>query len=175
MYKSITSLFDVFNDSELDYLVKDINSKITEGKTSRNVDWGKEVVDYSKPIETFSLKQGQKNYDIISSKSKEITGKTPKLISYYIWGPGSYIPWHNDYLYNAALTLYLNEDWNSGFGGLFQYEINNQINTFIPTINTGVYQVGGINHSTTIQSSFSPLRKSIQCWFDDRKIKKTTI
>ena len=61
------------------------------------------------------------------------------------------------------------------YGGLFQYQVDGEVITKNPILNTGVYQVGGIDHSTTIQSPESPLRKSIQCWYKPRKIQETVI
>ena len=86
-----------------------------------------------------------------------------------------YIPWHDDDNHSAAFSVYLTPDWKFDYGGLFQYNLTDSIKTILPQQNTGVYQYGGVPHSTTIQAENSPIRKSIQCWFKRRKTKKTVI
>ena len=175
MFKSITSLYNIFNNKELDLLVKEANLLAQSDKIKINDFWIKEVTQYSKPIYMYNINPTDKSFKIINKKSKELFGIEPDSIFYYFWGPGSYIPWHDDAYTHSALTIYLNEDWDIKYGGLFQYEVNGEVVTKSPILNTGVHQVGGINHSTTIQSPESPLRKSIQCWFNLKKTKKTVI
>ena len=175
MFRSITNLYNVFDKEELDLLVDEANLLIKSSKTKINDFWVEEVRQYSKPVYTYNITNIDKSFKIINKKSKQLFGIEPDGIFYYFWGPGSYIPWHNDTNYHSALTIYLNEQWDTRYGGLFQYQINGEVTTKVPTINTGVYQVGGIDHSTTIQSPDSPIRKSIQCWYKPRKIEETII
>ena len=175
MFKSITDLYSIFDNKELALLVKEANLLAQSSNTIVNDFWVEEVREYSKPVYTYNITSTDKSFKIINKKSKDLFGIVPDGIFYYFWGPGSYIPWHDDTNYYSALTIYLNEDWNIKYGGLFQYKVEEEVTTKIPRLNTGVYQVGGIEHSTTIQSPDSPLRKSIQCWYNPRKIQETLI
>jgi len=176
MYKSITFHTGIFNEDELDFLHEDIENVLKTNKGGElNKDWGYGVKQYSEPIKMSMLEPGDKNYNIISNKCIEILNMVPHYIYYYFWGPGSYIPWHNDYNHLSAFTIYMNKMWDHRFGGLFQYQLRGEVRTYLPLGNTGVSQIGGVDHSTTIQSSESPIRKSIQCWFDERKTKTTIL
>jgi len=169
-HKSITQLNNIFSSKDISFLLQDSSQALeNEENLKSNYFWDETVKEYSKPILIKTLESSSKAYKIINSRVSEITGKVPESINYYFWGPGSYIPWHNDALYTTAVTIYLNETWDVLHGGLFQYIFNNQILTLTPKLNTGVIQTGGVYHSTTIQSSASPVRKSIQLWFSEKK------
>lgn len=168
--KSVTQLNSIFDTKDLDYLIEDTNRVLLhKEETNTNFFWDDSVKEFSVPIQIKELKPSTKPYEIINRQVFELVKKKPESINYYFWGPGSYIPWHNDAKYSSALTIYLNEKWNIIDGGLFQYIFNNNIYTVIPRLNTGVLQSGGVFHSTTIQSKNSPVRKSIQIWFSENK------
>ena len=84
---------------------------------------------FSKPIKIRQLSSNEKNYHSIRKSIFEAIGRFPDGIYYYLWGPGSYIPWHSDEVYSSAFSIYMNENWNYEDGGLFQYYSNNKVET----------------------------------------------
>ncbi len=173
MSKSLSHIIDVFDEKDLNFLLSDCNESFN--KSVINDYWGKEVKEYSSKVKTFSFKNNTKAVSIVLSKCLELFGQEPYSIYYYYWLQGGYIPWHDDDNHSAAFSVYLTPDWKFDYGGLFQYNLTDSIKTILPQQNTGVYQYGGVPHSTTIQAENSPIRKSIQCWFKRRKTKKTVI
>ena len=173
MSKGISHIIEVFNKKELGFLLSDCNESFSEAVL--NDYWKKEVKGYSSTVKTFSLKPNSRALSIVVNKCVELFGEEPYGIFYYYWSEGGYIPWHSDNDHKAAFSIYLTPDWKYDYGGLFQYNLIGPIKTILPFQNTGVYQTGGVPHSTTIQAESSPIRKSIQCWFDNKKIKKTVL
>ena len=173
MSKSITHIIDIFNKKDLGILLSDCNESFS--KAIPNDYWEDGVKGYSSTVKTFSLKPNSRALSIVVNKCVELFGEEPFSLLYYYWLEGGYIPWHTDENYSGAFTIYLTPDWEYQYGGLFQYNLTGPTNTILPYQNTGVYQNGGVPHSTTIQAKGSPIRKSIQCWFNRKKTKKTVI
>lgn len=163
MHKTISHFIHIFEEHELEYLLKDCNESLDKAKP--NDFWVEEVKQFSTEVKTFSIPPGSKSFNIINDKCISLFKTEPHSISYNYWEEGGYIPWHNDGEHQAAFTAYLTPDWRIEYGGLFQYSIIGPVKTIFPFQNTGVYQYGGVEHSTTIQSKDSPIRKSIQCFF----------
>lgn len=133
--------------------------------------WPSKIVEFSKEVLIYSLDIQSEEYYLIETDLKKLnTNKSIKSILYYYWMPGSYIPWHTDGVYSNTLTIYLNDTWDYTWGGLFQYQDNDTINTIIPKFNQGILQQGKIEHSTTITTTASPIRKTIQVFFSNNDI-----
>ena len=101
-------------------------------------------------------------------------GEYPNLIVYmHIWLPGSQINWHHDApdIENApdrlSSTIYINEEWNWNWGGLFVYDDPDLGQGWIyPHANHMVWFRPPIWHSTTmITNSAEFPRLSIQLFF----------
>jgi Rps23 Pro-64 3,4-dihydroxylase Tpa1-like proline 4-hydroxylase len=88
------------------------------------------------------------------------------LMSFYYFTPGSHIPWHDDTKYRGAMTIYLLDGWNKNHGGLYLYNDNNTIKGLVPRKNLAIYHEGNVEHSVSALSSHSPVRTSIQIFFD---------
>ena len=88
-------------------------------------------------------------------------------VMFYYWTRFSYIPWHDDANYQSALTIYLNEQWDLDWGGLFMYRKENEpIIAIPPDRNTAVMQFGGVMHSTTPVNYDGQLRITLQVFFN---------
>ena len=165
--KGVFTSYNFFEKSVYNEILKDIDQTVKEQlNLFDNKGWGETVVEYSKPIKIRQLTNSEKNYHLIRQSIYELLGRFPDGIYYYLWGPGSYIPWHSDEVYSSAFSIYMNENWNYEDGGLFQYYANNKVETILPEANTAVLQTGNVPHSTTILSKHAPIRKSIQVWFE---------
>ncbi len=90
-------------------------------------------------------------------------------IMLYYWTRFSYIPWHTDAIYDGAVTIYLNSEWNEDYGGYFLYEDKKDIKAIIPQKNLAVYQYGKVRHCTTPVNFNGEIRFTIQTFLDNRK------
>ena len=99
----------------------------------------------------------------VSSKS-DIT-PTKIGISYML--AGSSLKWHRDILpMTASVTIYLNDEWNKNWGGLFLYteedEITNEVQAIFPKDNLAILKDSYIWHSVSPTSKNSLVRISLQ-------------
>ena len=86
---------------------------------------------------------------------------------HYIWHKYSSISTHNDWTYNFAITIYLNENWNQDYGGLFIWEdkVTGGMHALSPEYNTMVINSEKENHLVTAMSPLAPeLRHTLQVW-----------
>jgi hypothetical protein len=88
---------------------------------------------------------------------------------------GSYVCWHRDgkedytQLERAAMSIYLNEEWGSLWGGWFSWQEDNSevINSYVPQYNSAVVILKDVEHCTTpIGPSANYPRVSIQLFFE---------
>lgn len=79
---------------------------------------------------------------------------------------GSYIPWHSDKHFDAAITLYVYDyDWQDG--GMFLYlDEDDQIKGYVPRAGEGVYLKNTWHTVTPVLPNREP-RVTVQCWFMD--------
>jgi hypothetical protein len=156
-----------FSDEDFNFLNEKSLEIYNNKNTSKNT-WNYNVKQFSKEIEVYDLKEENTIYSVINKTLiyYNIFNYSPQMRFFYC-PPGSYIPWHTDEGWYSALTIYLNDNWNFEFGGLYQYYDDNEIKTIIPRKNLALFQKGGISHSTTIQSVYSPIRRSVQIHFID--------
>ena len=87
----------------------------------------------------------------------------------YLWNRLSYIPWHSDKddddSTRYAATLYLNNDWDDNWGGLFLYKKEGKIFGESPRYNKFVFNDKNYEHSTTILGTDAPIRQTIQLFW----------
>jgi len=133
--------------------------------------WNQDIIEYSNEVLIYNLDTRNKLFSSISKDLFKLNiNKSIKSILYYYWLPGSYIPWHTDKHYSYTLTIYLNDIWDLQWGGLFQYCLNDCVNSITPVHNLGILQQGDINHSTTITTKASPIRRTLQIFFSDKDL-----
>lgn len=112
-------------------------------------------------------------YEILHNQFSLVMDLTPFnqiVMEYYIWQPNSGLALHNDAVYNMASTIYLNENWNVDYGGIFMWKENNYDELFkavCPTKNMMILNDEHQQHMVTTVSPLSPdLRSTIQVWFN---------
>jgi hypothetical protein len=132
-----------------------------------NRSWPKYIVKDSNPVFVANLKQNAL-YQEICEQVKTKLGHTLTAIMFYHWTPESHIPWHNDGMFKAGLTIYLNDKWDIDHGGLFMYRNpDGNISAIEPVRNRLVEQVGGIPHSVCPTSKESNIRRTIQMFVEN--------
>lgn len=87
----------------------------------------------------------------------------------YLWQRLSFIPWHNDKeeedTIRYAATLYMNEQWEDDWGGLFLYKDKTGIHAESPTYNKLVFNDQNFPHATSMIASNAPLRQTLQLFW----------
>lgn len=171
--KSINKYENILNDDlliKVDSLIENlINDKNTNFTTSTLL-WQEKLIGSSTPVLRYVLGYNEKElYNLIKT---EIESKVPfkvEAIMVYLWPNLSYITWHNDNLFAAGLTVYLNKIWDKNWGGLFLYEEDDNIRAIAPQRNLGVLQVGGVQHATTTTNYGADFRITLQMFFNKSK------
>jgi hypothetical protein len=92
---------------------------------------------------------------------------TTMAVQHYMWHKHSAISSHNDWAYAWAATIYLNENWNLDWGGLFMWQDsdNGEIHGHVPEYNSMALNKGKVNHFVTPLSPLAPENRiSLQIW-----------
>lgn len=132
--------------------------------------WQKELIKASTPILRYEFNLTET--DLFQKIKKEFESKIPyKVVNIIVHTMPklSYIPWHNDSHVKAAFSLYLNEKWDSDWGGVFMYKIDNEIRAVEPNRNLGVFQYGGTKHCVTTINMDAEYRYSLQFFLEKEK------
>lgn len=173
--KNIIQHENILTDELLDKTDNLIQKLMTDKNvefTSSTLLWQKELLGTSTPVLRYVLGPNEK--EIYNELKKEIEDKVPykvESIMVYLWPNLGYITWHNDGVYNAGLTIYMNKFWDKNWGGLFLYEEDDEIKGIVPKRNLGVLQVGGVNHATTTINYGAEYRVTLQMFFNkNRKV-----
>ena len=126
------------------------------------------VVSVSNAIFNFNVSDNLKNLIIEELITKKVFLKHPKKWQCYVtlFSRGSFIPWHDDSNYVLTGTIYLNQNWDKDFGGLFLYEDNLEIKALIPEYNKGCFFIPPMYHTTTLTTINSPFRESLQIFVE---------
>jgi hypothetical protein len=90
----------------------------------------------------------------------------------------SCVNWHPDYADYDAMSIYLNKEWDSNWGGWFAWTEENKgvdapINPkqgqfYCPQYNTAIYSTEREWHCTTPLATVAPPRISIQLFFSKK-------
>jgi Rps23 Pro-64 3,4-dihydroxylase Tpa1-like proline 4-hydroxylase len=101
----------------------------------------------------------------------ELKSKLPPftnlLVQHYIWLRGSGISKHHDTGHGFGATVYLNEEWDINYGGIFLWKEKTASDYIgiVPTYNSMVVNTTKEEHLVTPISLNSPqLRYTIQIW-----------
>jgi len=134
--------------------------------------WGVSKFTWDENIKEFSI--GQINQCLIDddicsrieSCLKPYVKKYKKIvIQHFIWHPLSNISLHNDNAYLFGATVYLNENWDINWGGLFVYKETDSYKVIEPEYNTCVINDEQADHLvTTISPNIQYPRRTIQIW-----------
>jgi hypothetical protein len=142
--------------------------------------WNENIVLDSFPVLVHTIYDNTKLYGSLRDNILSVVNAQEKIkekygelkinghIMLYYWTRFSYIPWHNDRTYDAALTIYLNDDWDRNYGGYFLYndENENEIKAICPNRNLGVIQYNQVHHCTTPVNFNGGIRYTLQVFFE---------
>jgi 2OG-Fe(II) oxygenase superfamily len=167
---SVTIQRNVFTESEVESIFKTIFQKENERRWSINKHFWDDAIQNKSPgvVSVFVIEGPLRA--MIESKMKRFLkpGEQFRHVQYYEWNQLSQINWHNDNHINSAITVYLNENWDHNWGGLFCWKENDEKGNFIiPQFNTAIVVRGHPFHHVTLTSPYAPTRKTLQIWIDD--------
>ena len=161
--------YSFLSKEHLDIVTKEVNNIFTSPSSTYRTNithWPSNIVHDSKAVLIYDLTSSNSiSYNLILKTCQEKLNKTPLYIMVYYWTIGSYIPWHNDDNFDSAGTLYLNENWDLNWGGLYNCINQEKIEIILPEYNLLVEQFDKMFHSTTPLSSLAPFRVTIQIFF----------
>ncbi|MGX7952793.1 2OG-Fe(II) oxygenase [Tsuneonella sp. HG249] len=114
--------------------------------------WDRRVVEDSTPVQIHDLPDnpGLKLIERLRNRGFLRPGAAHAML--YAWEHGSYIPWHDDGHHGGgAVTVYLNDRWDSAWGGHFLYRMPDGTvgAPVVPSFNRGVSNGSSLAHSTT--------------------------
>jgi hypothetical protein len=138
--------------------------------TSNISNWSKELIGGGIPILRYVL--NKEDSELLIFLKNEIEDKIPYFVRdviIHICPAFSYIPWHDDGGHKAALSVYLNKNWEPDWGGFFMYEDSGKIHAIKPERNLAILQKGGLKHSVSTINSNADYRISIQCFLNSEK------
>ena len=154
-------------------LINDVINYVKENQDNyvwrvNQLAWDESIVNKGKEVSILNLEKFTNRFLKIY-KEKKVINKDLKIcgILFYIWGRGSFIPFHNDAHVEAASTIYLNDSWDSDDGGLFIWRDElNKLNVVEPEFNKMVFNSNKLWHGVTMIAPFSQqLRYSVQVFF----------
>lgn len=148
-----------------------LNRPKNQGKLITSIDtWPDYLILKSTPILKYMIDNTES--DLMYKIKKEVETKIPyfvNTITVHIMPNLSYIPWHNDGHVKAALSLYLNDEWNENWGGYLMYKNDETIEAIKPKKNLAVLQKSGIFHSVSTVNIDSEYRYSLQFFLTNEK------
>jgi len=144
---------NILDENTLSIVNLYIKNSIKNDVWSSNLEWDSRLVNSSSIVLTHPI---SKNEIFFNSVKKQIEQKInlnfEKLnldfrLAVYIWGRLSYITWHNDHGWDYNGTIYLNENWNLNYGGIFLWKDNetSEIKGIEPKFNSMVVNMSENN------------------------------
>ena len=177
----VTQYKNILSDELYIELVEYVNKLIKDKPnnfTTSNLIWEENLRGNSTPISRYVF--DKRDDDIAVKIKKEIEDKTEYFVENFclhLWPNLSYITWHNDNHVKAALTLYLNENWNDNWGGFLMYldTTDTTIKAIKPEKNMGLLQENSVSHSVTTINIGADMRISLQFFLKEKLKKVKTI
>lgn len=171
----ITKFDNFFTEDTLNLIDEKIKSIYNTSKerpmfSSSISHWDDYLKGSSTPILRYVLSTD--DLELMDILKKEIQNKIPYYVNnviIHICPKLSYIPWHNDSGHTAALTVYINKNWDPNWGGYFMYKDNDDIKALKPERNCAILQKGGLSHCVSTTNIDADYRVSIQCFLQTEK------
>jgi hypothetical protein len=144
---------NVFDPQFCTFLLRESQAKLASGRdfSRSNYQWDSGIVRASLPVLVRDYDEAMSALILGQLIKRGVIESNKFSVMNYAWSRLSYIPWHDDPSHKTAITVYLNERWDSDWGGIFLYmDEAGEIRGYIPKFNTCVKNSGHILHSTTM-------------------------
>ena len=146
--------------------INEINEYVDAQTSSRSnfSCWPKSLLRNSGAVLVYDFPQEMTNkiFEEVKLIAPEINNFETTHAMYQRWMPGSYIPWHSDFSWKLAITIYLNETWDKNWGGYFAYESGGDIKCIKPEFNIASKIILPMEHMVFSVTPDAPPRNAIQ-------------
>ena len=138
------AISDELNQKCIEFIQKKISNRDFYYSSASTLRWYTDLIEViigSCHIMPTPANLGDEILESIGKIFPENDRKNDIAIQFYIWDRLSGINWHDDWVYDYGMTIYLNEYWNENWGGIFLWQDktdNNQIKGLMPKKNTMV-------------------------------------
>ena len=165
---------DFFDVSDFKFIHNEISSMLQDKQTEYRVNlisWNENLVVSNSPVLMKALDNDNKIAQMVISKIKNIFDVQKEddkfSVNIFYWTPGSGINWHDDISSDGnqrtAVTIYMNEEWDTDYGGFMVYEDETGfVHAVPPSPNSAVYVENNPRHSVSKTTEDAPVRMSIQ-------------
>lgn len=128
------------------------------GFSRTNASWEPHVVRASAPVLIRDLDAANERLVTAMLQARGVLPQGAYRVMQFTWPPMSYIPWHNDAQHALALTIYLNEEWDPDWGGLFLYRApdDGEVRGVVPRFNLGLRNNQQLPHATSMVTPDAP-------------------
>ncbi len=138
-----------------------------------NLGWQDSIISPSGVVLIRDLNKQQVNLLKAYITEKLLPSVDDKIIELeaqaYVWHNLSFIPWHSDKeeedQTRYAATLFLNQEWEADWGGLFLYKIDEKIYGEEPAYNKLVFNDNNYAHATSMLAVNAPFRQTVQLFW----------
>jgi Rps23 Pro-64 3,4-dihydroxylase Tpa1-like proline 4-hydroxylase len=148
---------NVFPEDLCRFLLHDALETLRSGQECwrSNLQWHSGVVRASSPVLVRTYNDLVKKAVLDQLLKEKVIEHQEFVVMNYVWSKLGYIPWHNDESHETAVTVYLNDNWNENWGGIYLYRDSETggIGGYTPKFNSAVRNDANTWHSTTIISS----------------------
>lgn len=133
------------------FLLEEARQQLTQRAFTRsNFSWDEDVRRQSAPVLIRELPDVPASLIKSSLVERGVIDDTDYVVMNYAWTKLSYIPWHNDEPHQTGITVYLNDNWDADWGGLFLYrDAENCVRGYIPRFNCAIRNDGNLVHMVT--------------------------
>lgn len=123
-----------------------------------NHEWDPEIIRASAPVLVRDFHPLEAGFILSALNDSGLLEGYDYDVMNYAWFPLSYIPWHNDGHVTCAATIFLNEEWDPNWGGLFLYRQDDtgEIRAIAPSFNSGIRNTNQVSHATSIVALDAP-------------------
>ena len=151
------------NLTTINKITEYVNDSVDQYKWTSNLFWNKRIIKGSAQVSILKLDENLEKeiLEKIYKENKKFKNYNIKIV-FYIWHNFSYIPFHNDGMYEFGATVYLNEVWEEDWGGLFLYKENNKNKFIIPEFNNCVFNFNKTDHAVSMITAEAPYRTTLQ-------------
>ena len=164
---------DFFKKDEIETIFKYIFRREHERSWSIQKHFWQDSLQNKSPgvVAVFNIKDEVE--EMIKNKLQKYLnpGETVMSVQYYEWNQMSQINWHDDSHVYGAVTIYLNENWDNDWGGLFcwkEKKTDTPVGNFLfPMFNMAIILRNHIPHHVSLINPYAPVRKTLQIWIGD--------
>ena len=151
---------DVFEQQYCHWLLEDSRKALASSSEfgRSNYQWEPHVVGSSQPVLIRDYDPLVAKFILAKLRDRGMIDSFDFSVANFAWSRLSYIPWHDDGHRKTAITIYLNEQWDKNWGGLFLYKHprDGDLRALKPRFNCGLRNSSNLQHATSMVTMDAP-------------------